>query len=161
MTCPHVRAGWWCRWCHGFALVVLLLVGCGGGPPPEVQSALSVSAHGLEAIDGVLAPRYDEAAAECYDGSETRAAYDACAEPWDIAADARRMVEHTLRAAQLSHDAWATGADDDGPFLVAAACLAAALTELAEALGAVGVDMPPDLSSALALVQPYATGVCR
>ena len=50
MTCPHVRAGWWCRFCHGFAalLLVIATVGCGAAQA-EVAAETARAAVCVEA----------------------------------------------------------------------------------------------------------------
>lgn len=135
-----------------------VLVGCGSGPPVQVQHALSAAALGVVAADEAVAPRYRAAAEACYTHSTNRAQYDQCTAEWDHVVDALEAVAGALRVAQLGRDAWARGADD-GLLRGAVPCLAAALGELALALELVGLELPEGLHSAFQWAHTFA-GEC-
>ncbi|MHC4093696.1 MAG: hypothetical protein ACYSVY_26075, partial [Planctomycetota bacterium] len=145
-------------WLSALGGALLALLGC-GGPPSEVQTALSVTARALVVVDEELAPRVASAGSECEDSSESLAEWRDGFRGWATASDALVATGQALRLAQLARDGWEQGADSGG-FFDAVPCLLAALEELAEGLVGLGVEIPEEVASALTVVGVLGVGSC-
>ena len=139
-------------------VLLLALAGCGGGPPPEVQSALSVTARALVVVDERLTPRYRGMDDLCDVGTRTHAEHDHCMRDWDTAGHALIGSRSALLVAETSLDTWEQSGEGFGP---AAMCLATAISELLEGLEAVRVPIPETLGQALGLLRPLVAGRCE
>jgi len=145
-------------WVSALGGAMLALVGC-GGPPSEIQSALSITSRALVVVDEELSPRADAAGLECEDSSETLAEWRGCFRGWKTADAALTNAGRALRLAQLARDGWEQGSDS-GSFFAAVPCLLVALEELAEGLEGLGVEIPEEITGALGLIGALGGGSC-
>lgn len=167
-----------CMLAVAVVIAAIMANGC-GGPPREVRVALEQAAVGLDLADEHLTARIvaagEEARAQVRDEVRSGAIAGETPEATIAAGLARfeelmapttlaRTVLRTARSSTLSVervvDAWAAGSGDEASFIAAAACAAAALVDAANAVTAAGVEVPSELTSAIAFLAPLARGVC-
>ena len=141
--------------------VVLLLLfaalGC-GGPPRAARVAVLLAAESVAAVDAATATSYTEAAARALDASTTLAEYRATLAPWDGLVQALRVAQSAVRALDASLDAWDAGGAES--WIRLAGCAASALAAVARAIEAAGLEIPPDLAQALAMLAGLGAAAC-
>jgi hypothetical protein len=159
-------------------LVAVLATGC-GGPPREVRVGLEQTAVGLDLADQRLAERIARRGAEAraqirlevaggtIRGETPEATVDLGLARFEELLDPETLARAALRTAGLGAlsverviDAWAAGARTQADFLGAAACAMASLLAVGDALTAAGVELPNELTDAVAFLAPLARGAC-
>lgn len=153
---------------YSIALVAVAMVACFGSGcgtwADSARTTIEVGAVAVDVADHSLAAALTATCASVAElpaeTPERAAALDAClvSHHYDTAIDAIRVADHTLRAAQAAVDA-GERADDKGPWLSIAACLAASVQEVLAALDAAGVDVPPALTTGVSILAGI-TGTC-
>lgn len=144
-----------------------------GGPPHAAYVGVEQAAEGLDQADIVLASEVQErgpearaqvlrevaaGAIESIDAGLDR--FEELLAPTTIARTVVRTARRAVRATEAALDAWAAGADEGQGFFASAACGVAALLEVAEAFDAAGVELPDELTGALAMIAGFAQGAC-
>lgn len=141
------------------ALVMLFALSACGGPPRLAQQITTSAARGLDAVDRAAALRYTAAAESALASAVGWEDYDRRMAGWDELERWLRVTHGTLLAAQALLDSWEQGSEER--WLALAACLVGALTSLADAAMGVGLEIPPEITSALHLGEQFAGPVCR
>ncbi len=140
----------------GVMLAGAALHGCGGAPR-AARVALETTAQGLALGDEVAARAYASKHASALAASTSAAEYSAAMESSNRVEEALRASRAALFAAEHLLDTWDAGGRE--AWLAAAACLAATLVEVLEAMRAADVEIPPELASAVALTTSFV-GMC-
>lgn len=147
-------------WLRSLMLVSALALAACGGPPRAAHDVVRVSAVAVSVADGAFTSAYVAAAERLAAATDDLAEREAGMAPW-------RAVERALAHAQSAVvmlaavlDAWRAGAATERDWLGAAACLVPALEAMLDALERHEIQAAP-ARSALALVRPFATGLCE
>lgn len=137
---------------------VVLSSACGGAGIQTTRSALLITDGVVDRIDAEVAPLAEEAHIRALSESSSRAEYDRRMRPWVRVSSAITGVQAALLASAITVEAVEAG--QDGDVLGAIGCTVEALAELAAMLPDVGVDVPPTLRTAIALLAELAGDVC-
>ncbi len=146
------------------ALVLLLVLpmsfatACGGAGIQTTRSALLITDGVVDHIDSEVAPLAADAHVRALSESSSREEYDRRMRPWVRVAAAITSVQTALLASATTVEAVEAGLDGD--VLGTIGCTVEALAELAAMLPNVGVDVPPTLRTAIALLAELASDVC-
>lgn len=134
-----------------------LISSCGLTPRQAARASLDVMALGVRTVDDVSAQAYAERARTALAAAHDMAEYRAAIAPMDDLERALRVADEALLAADRLVAAWDEGGRDH--WIGAAACVAEALLDVAAALEAAGLEIPPELVEALEAAR-ILTGTC-
>lgn len=134
-----------------------VMSGC-GGPPQAVRRGTSAAAIGLAALDTPAAEGYQAAHERAMAEHETRADYDAAMRPWNDLETGMRSAHASLFALDAALDAW--GAGGERQWLELAACTAVSLRHVAALATTLGLELPDQVSSGLAMISAIAGAAC-
>lgn len=143
-----------------------------GGPPREAREATEALADAVDRADVLVAARLERRGAEvradmlsevargAITSVEQGLAYlDEHLAPERAAVQALRVAKAALLTAEGALDAWDSSAAGDG-LLVPAACVVAALDDVADALDALGVEVPDAITSGATTIARFAGPLC-
>ncbi|MGE0402867.1 MAG: hypothetical protein AB7T06_39545 [Kofleriaceae bacterium] len=151
-----------------------LTSGCGAGTPYELRSGLEATTEAIDHVDiygGQLAERRGEETraelrARAAEGDPELAtvdlwlaAFDRLMAPVTDLSAGIEIARRSALAVQGAFDAWDAGAGPS-PVLGVGACLIANVSNVDAILVELGVDVPPALTSIVALITPFAAGAC-
>jgi len=139
-------------------ILPLLLIGC-VSTMDAAETAL-VSAHRtLMKIDAEFAPLYEQARERARVESDTWEERDAKIEEWERARESMLAAGNALKTTALAISIARDGFDSNWQ---AQACkLMTSLEDLRRSLAAVGVDVPPEIVSAILAMRAAVEGVCN
>lgn len=138
--------------------LAVLSSACGGAGIQTTRSALLITDGVVDRIDAEVAPLAEDAHERALAESTSREEYDRRMQPWVRVSSAITGVQAALLASAITVEAVESG--QDGDVLGAIGCTVEALAELAAMLPDVGVDVPPTLRTAIALLAELAGDVC-
>ncbi len=143
-----------------------------GGPPREAREAAEGIALAVDRADVLVAARLERRGAEARASmleqvargaitsvEEGLAYLDEQLAPERTAVRVLRVARAALLTAEDALDAWDSSAAGDG-LLVPAACVVAALEDVAEALDALGVEVPEAITSGAVTIARFAGPLC-
>jgi hypothetical protein len=168
------RAPFWIRWfgwlwdtskghsmSHALALsfTASLAIGCGGAPG-AFRSTLAATAEAVKAADAEVAPAYGRKHARCLAASPGWSEYDACMGAQPALVRALEASDASLHTAEAALDSWDDQAEEGAAFFAFVPCLSRALSFLAEAFEAAGVEIPEAIRKGLSFAAAFG-GACR
>lgn len=142
----------------GVVLAALALHGCGASAPTVAHQLVNGAGRAVVVVDDAYERTYATQAAAALEASTTAAEYASAVAPINHVEEALRAASASLRAADHVIDVWDRGGSEQ--WLGAAACLAAVLMDLVDALTAARVEVPPELVDALDLARPFVGLLC-
>jgi hypothetical protein len=137
---------------------MLAVIGCGGSYTSQVRRGLYVAAETLVVVDESVAPKYAAASAHAVEVSDTVAEYTRLMAPWDAVELRLRMARASLLRAETEVGVYERDGTRLG-LLHSVGCSIVLLEDLWRDLRDAGVDPPPGLVEASAVLKPFA-GVC-
>ncbi len=144
--------------CFALLHTLVFASACGGAGIQTTRSALLITDGVVDRINAEVAPLAEDAHILALSSSSSRAEYDRRMRPWVRASAAITGVQTSLLAAAITVEAVEAG--QDGDVLGTIGCTVEALAALAAMLPDIGVDVPPTLRTAIALLAELAGDVC-
>ncbi len=119
---------------------------------------MSTAGIALDVTDIASAQAYTARAHEALTASATLAEYHAAMAPFDALEQALRTLAAALHVADALVTLWEHGGVQPGDWPRAFSCVVGGLQGVREVMAAAGVELPPELTSALDLVHGLVSG---
>ena len=172
MTYTHLQLSVYAWFALVGAAAVLGLTACGGVPKP-VRVGVEHLGDGINVADEAVAAeiarrgpevhaqlRREVAEGAITDVEQGLARFEELMAPTTAARTALRAARAAAFTLERALDAWDAGSGPEATFLGAAACAVSALTRLGAVLEAAGVELPAELTDALAFLAGLAASAC-